>query len=130
MPNNHPVINLEMAALARWCNGDPDGFLEICASDVTYFDPFLATRLDGLDRLRTYYDAVRGQLLATRYAMIEPRVQDIGDAAILTFRFVSSNGGEGAETRWNCTEVYRRQDESWRIVQTHWSFTGEQPTPP
>jgi ketosteroid isomerase-like protein len=44
----------------------------------------------------------------------------IGDAAILTLQFVS-HGSEGA-MRWNCTEVYQRLDDDWKIVHTHWSF--------
>ena len=123
---NHPVIDLEKAALARWCNGDPDGFLEICARDVVYFDPFLPIRLDGFDQLKKYYNAIRGRISAPRHEMIKPLVQEIGDAAVLTFRFVSCSGSEGAEMRWNCTEVYRRQNKAWRIVQTHWSLTGPQ----
>lgn len=124
MSETHPVITLEMAALARWCNGDPSGFLEICAPDVTYFDPFLDDRLDGLDRLTTYYESVRGKIFAPRYEMINPHVADMGAVAVLTFRFVSSDGSEGREMRWNCTEVYRKDAGNWRIVQTHWSFTG------
>jgi hypothetical protein len=126
---NHPVIDLEKAALARWCHGDPDGFLEISASDVVYFDPFLSARLDGFEQLKAYYDGIRGQISAKHHEMIAPHVQAIGDAAVLTFRFVSRGGSEAAEMRWNCTEVYRRQGETWRIVQTHWSFTGTQPMP-
>jgi hypothetical protein len=26
------------------------------------------------------------------------------------------------EVRWNCTEVYRHEGDTWRIIQTHWSF--------
>lgn len=121
----HPVITLELAALKRWCNGDPSGFLEICAPDVVYFDPLLSARLDGLDRLMAYYEGIRGKIFAPRYEMIEPLVQEIGDAAVLTFRFNSYAGSEGTEMRWNCTEVYRRTPGEWRIVQTHWSFTGK-----
>jgi ketosteroid isomerase-like protein len=128
MPN-HPVIDLEKAALARWCNGDPDGFLEISARDVVYFDPFLSTRVDGIAQLKAYYDGLRGQIFAPRHEMIDPHVHEIGDAAVLTFRFNSSSGSEGAEMRWNCTEVYRQQGGMWRIVQTHWSFTGAQQAP-
>lgn len=120
----HPVIGLEKAALDRWCAGDPSGFLELSAPDVVYFDPFLPTRLDGLDRLRSYYEGLRGKVFAPRHEMIAPHVTEVGDAAVLTFRFVSYNGSEGAEMRWNCTEVYRREGENWRIVQTHWSLTG------
>ncbi|MBZ0163896.1 MAG: nuclear transport factor 2 family protein [Notoacmeibacter sp.] len=124
MTRTHPVIGLEKAALARWCSGDPSGFLELSAPDVTYFDPFLPARLDGLEKLTAYYGGIRGKISAPRYEMIDPHVTEIGDAAILTFRFVSFGGSEGAEMRWNCTEVYRREGEDWRIVQTHWSLTG------
>ena len=55
--------------------------------------------------------------------MIEPLVQEIGDVVTLAFRF-NSSGNEGSEMRWNCTEVYRKVMDDWRIVQTHWSFTA------
>lgn len=42
------IIGLEKAALTRWGKGDPDGFLEISAPDVVYFDPF-----DGSSRAST-----------------------------------------------------------------------------
>jgi hypothetical protein len=58
--------------------------------------------------------------------MKNARVQAIGDAAVLTFNFVSYGGTDGA-LRWNCTEVYRRFGSQWRIVQTHWSFTRSEP---
>ena len=46
------IIALERAALDRWGAGDPSGYLEISAPDVTYFDPFLERRLDGWRRWR------------------------------------------------------------------------------
>ncbi|MFK0205517.1 YybH family protein [Agrobacterium sp. NPDC090283] len=124
MLQTHPVIALELAALERWCNGDPSGFLELSADDVVYFDPYLPQRLDGLEKLTEYYEGIRGKIFAPRHEMIEPHVTEIGDAAVLTFRFNSYSGSEGKEMRWNCTEVYRRQNEGWRIVQSHWSFTA------
>jgi len=27
------------------------------------------------------------------------------------------------EYKWNCTEVYRLDNDGWKIIQTHWSFT-------
>jgi hypothetical protein len=41
---------------------------------------------------------------------------------VLTFNF-TSRGATGGEQRWNCTEVYRDDEEGWRIIQTHWSLT-------
>jgi hypothetical protein len=117
------IISLERQALDRWGRGDPSGFLEISAPDVVYFDPFLERRIDGLDELTRHYDGIRGTVQIARYELLNPRVQSIGDAAVLTFNYVSYGGNEN-EYRWNCTEVYRREAVGWRIVQTHWSFTN------
>lgn len=116
------VIELERAALVRWLDGDPSGFLEISDEAVVYFDPFVARRVDGLDALREYYEPLRGKIHAQRFEIINPVVQHVDDVAVLTFNFVSYGGNENA-LRWNCTEVYRRRGDQWRIIQTHWSFT-------
>jgi hypothetical protein len=112
---------MERAALDRWGKGDPSGFLEISAPDVVYFDPFQPCRMDGIDTLRRYYEGIRGIVHIDRDEIIRPQVQVIGDAAVLTFNFVSWSGEK--QNRWNCTEVYARREDKWRIVQTHWSFT-------
>jgi ketosteroid isomerase-like protein len=115
------IINMERAALDRWGRGDPDGFLEISAPDVVYFDPFLAQRIHGLSDLRKYYRELRGKIYIDSYEFAEPVVQVRGEVAVLTYGFVSRGGGD--EMRWNVTEVYRRSEDGWRIIHTHWSFT-------
>jgi len=116
------IIDLEYAALERWGKGDPSGFLEICAPDVVYFDPGREMRLDGRGALSEYYESIRGLVSIERFELINPLVQLVGDAAVLTFNYVSYGGDEN-EYRWNCTEVYRRSGEKWEIIQTHWSYT-------
>lgn len=116
------IIALERAALERWGKGDPSGFLEICADDVVYFDPFQARRLNGIEELRALYESIRGTISVARFELVDPRVQAVDDMAVLTFNYVAGGTNE-ATSRWNCTEVYRRQAEGWRIIQTHWSFT-------
>ncbi|MEW6567010.1 MAG: DUF4440 domain-containing protein [Chloroflexota bacterium] len=119
---NQAIIAMERAALDRWGKGDPSGFLEICAPDVVYFDPTLERRIDGRDALSRYYEALRGKVHFERYELLNPLVQLVGDAAVLTFNYVSYGGGED-EHRWNCTEVYRRSGDKWEIIHTHWSYT-------
>jgi ketosteroid isomerase-like protein len=115
------ILALERAALDRWGQGDPDGYLAISAGDVTYFDPYVDRRLDGAADLAAWYDGIRGTISLDSDEIIDPRVQVIGDAAILTYRYVSQSGDSAAY--WNCTEVYQRAAEDWRIVHSHWSFT-------
>ena len=122
LTDEHEVVALERAALERWGKGDPGGFLEICAPDVVYFDPSLERRIDGLAALTRYYEGLWGTVSFQRFELINPQVQVVGDAAILTFNY-ASYGAAGVPSRWNCTEVFRREADVWRIIQTHWSYT-------
>lgn len=115
------IIELENAALRRWGAGDPSGYLEISAPDVVYFDPFLETRVDGLESLSAWYAPLRGTIHIDHYEMIKPNVQVCGDISVLTFNLISHSGT--STMKWNCTEVYRFDNTGWRIIQTHWSIT-------
>jgi len=117
------IIAMERAALDRWGNGDPSGFLEISADDVCYFDPFQESRLDGLAALTKLYESIRGQVKADSYELVNPKVQVVGDAAVLTFNYVAQTGEK--IFKWNCTEVYAYRNGKWQIIQTHWSPTKE-----
>jgi ketosteroid isomerase-like protein len=88
------IIAMECAALDRWGKGDPSGFLEICTSDVVYFDPNLERRIDGRDALSEYYEGIRGKVSFERYELLNPLVQRVGDAAVITFNYVSYGGAE------------------------------------
>lgn len=116
------IIEMEHAALERWCNGDPSGFLGISADDVVYFDPFLEKRLDGHEELSKLYESLRGKIFAVQYEMINSKVQLSKEMAVLTFNFNARENNN--EYKWNCTEVYRLEaDGNWKIIQTHWSLT-------
>lgn len=112
---------MEYAALDRWGKGDPGGFLEICAPDAVYFDPYRERQVDGLKALTQLYKSFWGQVHLDRFELLNPLVQVCGDVAVLTFNYVSY--AEQGETRWNCTGVYRRDKDRWQIIQTHWSYT-------
>ena len=125
MPNEQgiiaTIISMESAALERWGNGDPSGFLEICAPDVIYFDPYQEMRIDGLEALTQYYKTIWGQVYFDRFELLNPCVQIGGELAVLTFNYASYRDNKA--TRWNCTEVYRQTGDTWKIIQTHWSYT-------
>ena len=120
------VVAMERAALDRWGKGDPQGYLDIMAADVTYFDPMQDTRVDGIDALKKMLTPLTGKIKVSRFDMIDPRVQRHGDSALLTFNLVSyvtlPDGKERAVARWNSSEMYGLVDGTWRIVHSHWSF--------
>src|SRR5512145_1056089 len=88
-PLAQKIIGLEKAALERWNNGDPTGYLDLSADDVTYFDPFLDLRLNGKEALTKLYMAIKGQVNVERYEMLNPKVQAGGNIAVLTFNLNS-----------------------------------------
>jgi len=122
------LLALEDKAMQRWRRGDPWGFLELSAPEVTYFDPDLEHRLDGREALSDLYGQLEGDVHYDKSTYANPRVQRHGDLAVLTFNYVSSRlGAEGSgpeKTYWNTTEVYARLDEAWKIVHTHWSYVN------
>lgn len=122
------LIAMENAALVRWGNGDPDGFLEIIADDYTYFDPFRNARVYGYDSIKALYDGMRGQVSYDRFELTDPKVQVSRDMAVLTFNFQSFSEKEDGTVeggwRWHTTEVYRRNGDDWKLISTHWSFTN------
>ena len=120
------IIALERTALDRWSKGDPQGYFEIMGPDETYFDPMTEKRIDGQSALKQYIAPFNGKIKIERVEMIDPRVQQSGDVAVLSFNLVDYGAqlGDGPKTTasWNSTEVYQRMKGTWRIVHSHWSY--------
>ena len=120
------IVALERGALDRWGRGDPQGYLEIMAAEVTYFDPTQPQRVDGLQAMKDLLEPLTGKIRVDRYDMLNPDVQRHGDTALLTFNLVSyrkrPDGSEHPIVQWNATEVYARLGGQWRIVHSHWSY--------
>ena len=120
------ILAIERKALDRWGHGDPGGYLEVSAKDVTYFDPFVPLRIDGKAALRAHDTPVTGTVRVDRYEMVKPTVELAGTAAWLTYNLVNHVTDDGVErvtSRWNCTEIYRRDGDAWVVVHSHWSLT-------
>ena len=120
------IIALEKGALDRWGKGDPAGYYDIMANGETYFDPLTAKRLDGLSALRQHIAPFTGKIKIARVEMINPKVQRVGDLAVLTFNLNDYDATVGdapkSDAHWNSTEVYQRIDGKWKIVHSHWSY--------
>jgi ketosteroid isomerase-like protein len=121
------IVMLERAALDRWGNGDPNGFLELYAPDITYFDPVTTTRIDGHEAMVNYYRPWIGAIHIDRYEMLNPQVVVGGDMALLTYNLVNyvrdAAGIESVESRWNSTTVYQHRGDAWKALHSHWSYT-------
>jgi ketosteroid isomerase-like protein len=119
------IIAMERENLNRWGNGDPQGYLDRYAPEVTYFDPEQEKRTDGRDAMRKYYAPIAGKIKIDHYDMLDPKVQRHGDVAILSYNLVNygkTNGTDSVLNRWNSTKVYARIEGEWKIVHDHWSY--------
>jgi ketosteroid isomerase-like protein len=127
------LVALERGALDRWIRLDPQGYLDLLAPEATYFDPTTESRIDGLkvmqSRLAPMKD-MKPPFTDPRYEMIGPKVQRLGDVALLTFNLVNygklAGQPESVLARWNSTEAYARIDGRWKIIHSHWSFVQPQ----
>jgi ketosteroid isomerase-like protein len=111
----------------RWCKGDPSGYIDIFASDVTVLDARTERTLSGINEVMAYYEPIRGKVSIPRYEFVRLRVQLVGDAAILTYNFVSCSESNQVMSRWNFTQVYRRADPTWKVFHSHASYTLGRP---
>ena len=71
------IVMLERGALDRWGKGDPGGFLEVYAPDITYFDPVTATRIDGHQATVDYNRPWAGKIHVARYEMLREQVVNL-----------------------------------------------------
>ncbi len=122
------IIALERKALDGWAEGNPDPLLAACDAGVTYFHVMTLQRLDGLASVKALVEPFRGQSLYDSYEMSEPKVQVVGDAAVLSYILVQRRGS--TSSRWNGTQVYQKKDGRWRVIHTHWSQTAPAPGTP
>lgn len=121
------MILLERAALDRWGKGDPNGFLESYAPEITYFDVATQRRLDGHAAMTDYYRPFTGMIKIPRYEMIGPKVQLHGAVAVLTYNLRSEtlqSAGREVTVLWNSTSVYARMGRQWKMIHSHWSLTA------
>jgi len=127
-PGANDVIALERSALDRWAKGDVGGYLDIYASEITYFDPFQARRVDGLPAMRATLQPIAGKIKIDRYEMLNPKVQGSADVAVLSYNLQNyarqPDGTEKPTNAWNVTEVFRRSAGKWHVIHGHFSFTN------
>ena len=116
------IVTLERAVLDRWCKGDPYGFVENAADDVTWFDHVTEARIDGIAALKEHVRQFVDQIDVPRYEMPNVKVTTYGNVAVLTCNWNTYSGEGELTSRWNATEVYRRSGDQWKYVHMHWAL--------
>lgn len=115
------IVAREQAAMKRWYAGDPSGYVELFADDLTYFAPVTGGRLEGIRALKDLFAPIEGKINVPRFEMLKPKLQLHADVGVFTYQLNEYPGGGLAGARWNATHVYRQTGEQWRIIHAHWS---------
>jgi ketosteroid isomerase-like protein len=125
------LMAVENGAMERWRNGDPMGWAEISAPEVTYVDPGLTKPIVGLEDYTKYLEKLKGQIVYQGSEFLHPKVAFYGDLAVMTYNYRSTvknpDGSVKGQALWNTTEVYARTGAGWKIVHSHWSFVNHTP---
>lgn len=120
------LMALETAAMARYDKGDPWGFTDISAPEVTYFDSITEQRINGIEELRAEYAKRVGKINYEVLDFVDPHIRVCGEIAVLFYRFLSTrlnpDNTVACRKPWNCSEVFRKIDGQWKIIHTHWSL--------
>ena len=120
------IIEKERTALDQWAEGNMLGYIQSFANDVTYFDDIGASqRMDGLDVVTQYATTLQGQIPKHRYELVNPKVQVVGDVAILTLRYHPFSLEGNPLTPWKATSIYNRTNGEWKVIHQHWSMIKE-----
>ena len=114
------------AALTRWYKGDPYGYAELFAADISYFDPFTNERLTSGEELRRHYALLEGKAHFPRFEIVSPHLHSDNGSAILTYFLKQFTADGQSPPTWKTTEVYRDAGAGdWKIVHAHWSTCSE-----
>jgi nuclear transport factor 2 (NTF2) superfamily protein len=105
----------------RWASGDPMGFLECSAQDITWSEPFTPeNRVSGYEAMKVFLEGFKGQIPPHKHELLDPMFQFYDDMMIVTYRYQATIEGEIGDP-WKVTAVYRYVDGDWLSVHENWS---------
>ncbi len=111
----------------KWASGDPMGFVEVAAQDITWMDDLGADiPIKGKEALRKYLENFAGQIPPHQHELFNFWFQYYGEFVIVTYHYQGTLDEVPLEP-WKVTSVYRYIDGDWLSVHENW--TEVKPTP-
>lgn len=110
----------------KWADGDPMGFVEVAANDVTWMDDLAAQfPVSGKDALSAYLENFKGQIPAHEHVLSDFAFQFYDDIVIVTYRYTGTFDGVPANP-WKVTAVYKYEDGDWLSVHENWTVVKKE----
>ena len=105
-----------------------DGALPFLDKTYTGFESEVPGRFDNAEEHYRHQLAALKDVTVHTWEILNPRVQDYGNTAVLTYlgHDTGEDEGEPYEHVWKVTSVYVKRDGGWKIAHYHWSLDTEQ----
>ncbi len=124
------LVEFEKSVQWQWSSGDPTGYMDALAEDVTYFDPLAEHLLVGREAVREHWKRIYKDAHITRQEYLNevarPSVK--GDEVLLAFNFKTykqdDNGEEKLFLSWDMSLIFRKIDAKWLMVHGHLSLSN------
>jgi len=129
MHNNYQVEEDEILKIIQSFNesflkNDTEKYFSFIIDDFTLFIPNSPYRIDGkiLDKEEFEYSLKSGKSRVWLFQMLQPRVQILGNTAVVSFY---SRGGFGTSINesnivfYKITDVLAKENDEWKIVHIH-----------
>jgi ketosteroid isomerase-like protein len=123
------LIELEESYNERFSVGDPAGYLDGFADEVSYFDPILKDIVVGKEKTVAWLSSLYSNPNIARSEYLNPQVHvgGSGDFAVMGYNLktyvLDEDGNEKLLRAWNATHGYRLVDGQWLIVHSNWAFS-------
>ena len=105
----------------RWSNGDPMGFLDNAAQDITWMDDLMAPKpIVGYEALKAYLESFKGQIPPHEKRLFNFLFQYYEDVVIVTYHYQGTFEGDTLPP-WKVTSVFRYAENDWLSVHENWT---------
>jgi ketosteroid isomerase-like protein len=118
------ILENEKQILKRWVNRDVWGFLESLSNDATYFDEGTNLKLKGIEEIKEYILPWDGKIYVPKHEFVNADIKILGSTGLLTYNLYNFNEKGDTTLVWNCTEIYEKRDNNWKIIHSHWSIVN------
>ncbi|MEJ2544216.1 MAG: nuclear transport factor 2 family protein [Calditrichaceae bacterium] len=111
---------INMAA-EKWSKGDPLGYVECAADDITWMDDLDAQLpVIGKVALKSYLEGFKGKVPPHEKELSDFVFNFYDDIVIITYRYTGTFDGVPADP-WKVTSVYRYINGEWLSVHENWT---------
>ncbi|MGI5372553.1 YybH family protein [Streptomyces iakyrus] len=123
------LVEFEKSIQWQWSSGDPTGYMDALAEDVTYFDPLAEHLLVGREAVREHWKRIYADANITRQEYLNEVARPLSDdEVLLAFKFKTYQQDDNREEKlflsWDMSLIFRKTDGKWLMAHGHLSLSN------